>query len=99
MDKSPVNSEWSTLNTDKTIKKALTRIRILAKLYHVGISNKIILTRYKLFIESVLGYHLVVTPVPKIKQPSMYKHVRPILLLCHLGKLAEQAIVNKLKDH
>ena len=38
-----------------------------------------------------------VTPVPKIKQPSMYKHFRPISLLYHLGKLAEQALVNKLK--
>ena len=49
-----------TLNTDKTIKKARTRTHILAKLYHLGISNKIILTCYKSFIESILGYHLVV---------------------------------------
>ena len=38
-----------------------------------------------------------VTPVPETKQPSMYKHFRPISLLYHLGKLAEQALVNKLK--
>ena len=38
-----------------------------------------------------------VTPFLKIKQPSMYKHFRPISLLYHLGKLEEQAIVNKLK--
>ena len=38
-----------------------------------------------------------VTPVPKIKQPSIYKHLRPIKLLYHIEKLTEQAIVNKLK--
>ena len=37
-----------------------------------------------------------VTPVPETKQPSMYKHFRPISLLYYVGKLAEQAIVNQL---
>ena len=38
-----------------------------------------------------------VKPLPKTKQPAQLKDYRPISLLFHLGKVAEQAIVNKLK--
>jgi hypothetical protein len=50
-----------TLNTERTIKKARSRTHTLAKLYHlVGINEKIILTCYTSFIESVISYNLVV---------------------------------------
>jgi hypothetical protein len=37
-----------------------------------------------------------ITPIPKVQRPSLYKDYRPISLLYHLGKLAEQVIINKL---
>ena len=54
-----------TLNTIKTSKKARKRLHIVSKLYHLGITEKLIHTCYKSFIESVLTYHLVV----------IYKHM------------------------
>ena len=36
-----------------------------------------------------------ITPAPKVRQPNMLKDFRPISLLFHLGKVAEQVIVNK----
>ena len=38
-----------------------------------------------------------VTPTPKCSSPSEFKHYRPISLLYHLGKVAEQAIIEKLR--
>ena len=38
-----------------------------------------------------------VTPVPKHKSPAEYKDYRPISLLFHLGKIAEQVIINKMQ--
>ena len=38
-----------------------------------------------------------ITPLPKCNNPSEYKHYRPISLLFHLGKLAEQVIVDKMR--
>ena len=38
-----------------------------------------------------------VKPLPKVKTPKQYKDYRPISLLFHLGKLAEQIIINKLR--
>jgi hypothetical protein len=37
-----------------------------------------------------------VKPLPKTKQPSKYKDYRPISLLFHLGKLAEQIMINEM---
>ena len=54
-----------TLNTIKTSKKARKRLHIVCMLYHLGITEKLIHTCYKSFIESVLTYHLVV----------IYKHM------------------------
>ena len=39
-----------------------------------------------------------VAPQPKIKNPSEYKHYRPISLLFHLGKLAESVIIDKMRS-
>ena len=39
-----------------------------------------------------------VAPQPKIKNPSGYKHCRPISLLFHLGKLAEAVIIDKMRS-
>ena len=39
-----------------------------------------------------------ITPAPKVRQPNMLKDFRPISLLFHLGKVAEQVIVNKLRN-
>ena len=39
-----------------------------------------------------------VTPAPKTQSPSMFKDYRPISLLFHLGKLAEQVIANKMRS-
>ena len=47
-------------NTIKTTKKARKRLHIIAKLYHLGVNEKLIETCYKSFIESILTYHLVV---------------------------------------
>jgi hypothetical protein len=49
-----------TLNTLKTTAKARQRLHIIAKLYHLGVTEKLITTCYKSFIESVITYHLVV---------------------------------------
>ena len=38
-----------------------------------------------------------ITPIPMISMPSQYKHFRPISLHYHLGKLAEDVVINKLK--
>ena len=38
-----------------------------------------------------------IVPIPKTKQPDQCKDFRPISLLYHLGKIAEQAVVNKLR--
>ena len=38
-----------------------------------------------------------IVPIPKVSQPSVCKDFRPISLLFHLGKLAEQVVINKLK--
>lgn len=38
-----------------------------------------------------------VTPLPKTAKPTSYKDFRPISLLYHLSKVAEQVIINKLK--
>ena len=54
-----------TLNTTKTAKKARKRLHIVSKLYHLGLTEKLIHTCYKSFIESVLTYHQVV----------IYKHM------------------------
>ena len=39
-----------------------------------------------------------ITPIPKVPTPKLHKDFRPKSLLFHMGKLCEQAIVNKLKD-
>ena len=38
-----------------------------------------------------------ITPIQKCSSPSEFKHYRPISLLFHLGKLAEQVIINKMR--
>ena len=38
-----------------------------------------------------------IVPLPKVSHPTVYKDFRPISLLFHLGKLAEQVVINKLK--
>jgi hypothetical protein len=38
-----------------------------------------------------------ISPIPKTKHPTVYKDFRPISLLFHLGKIAEEVIINKLK--
>jgi hypothetical protein len=38
-----------------------------------------------------------VVPVPKTPQPMLCKDYRPISLLFHLGKLAEQVLINKIR--
>ena len=38
-----------------------------------------------------------VVPVPKTTQPKVCKDYGPISLLLHLGKLAEQVIINKIR--
>jgi hypothetical protein len=40
-----------------------------------------------------------VKPLPKTKQPSKYKDYRPVSLLFHLGKLAEQIMINKMRSN
>jgi hypothetical protein len=37
-----------------------------------------------------------VIPIPKLRSPSTYKDYRPISLLFHLGKLAEDVIISKM---
>ena len=39
-----------------------------------------------------------VVPIPKCKNPAEFKHYRPISLHFHMGKLAEQVIIDKLKS-
>ena len=39
-----------------------------------------------------------VVPIPKCKNPAEFKHYRPISLLFHMGKLAEQVIIDILKS-
>jgi hypothetical protein len=39
-----------------------------------------------------------IVPVPKVGQPTTCKDYRPISLLYHLGKLAEQVIITKIKS-
>ena len=38
-----------------------------------------------------------IVPLPKVSHPTVYKVFRPISLLFHLGKLAEQVVINKLE--
>ena len=38
-----------------------------------------------------------VRPLPKSTKPSQYKDYRPISLLFHLGKLAEQVIIDQMR--
>ena len=39
-----------------------------------------------------------VKPAPKTQSPSSFKEYRPISLLFHLGKVAEQVIINKMRS-
>ena len=39
-----------------------------------------------------------VVPIPKFKTPAEFEHYRQISLLFHMGKLAEQVIIHKLKS-
>ena len=39
-----------------------------------------------------------VKPMPKCNSPTEFKKYRPISLLIHLGKLAEQVIIGKMRD-
>ena len=38
-----------------------------------------------------------ILPIPKVKSPSALKDFRPISLLFHIGKLAEQVIIDKMR--
>ena len=38
-----------------------------------------------------------VIPIPKCPNPSEFKRYRPVSMLYHLGKLAEQVIINKMR--
>jgi exonuclease III len=40
-----------------------------------------------------------ITPIPKTTKPTTCKDYRPVSLLFHLGKVAEQAIINKLSPY
>lgn len=40
-----------------------------------------------------------ICPIPKVANPQSCNQYRPISLLFHLGKIAEQVIINKLKPH
>jgi hypothetical protein len=39
-----------------------------------------------------------IIPLPKAKQPNQLSDYRPVSLLFHLGKIAEQVIINKLQS-
>ena len=39
-----------------------------------------------------------ITPIPKVKNPSQLKQMRPISLLHHLGKLTEKVIAKRLRS-
>jgi hypothetical protein len=39
-----------------------------------------------------------ILPIPKVKSPTGLKDFRPISLLFHIGKLAEQVVINKMKS-
>jgi hypothetical protein len=39
-----------------------------------------------------------ISPIPKISLPTVYKDFRPVSLLYHLGKVAEQVVIGKLRS-
>ena len=39
-----------------------------------------------------------ISPIPKCSSPAEFKHFRPISLLFHIGKLAEEVIVRKMRS-